>query len=163
MAKLNDKDSEFLNTLLAEYATIDNDKLADVQRVIINLNSIDKKNGDDLKALRAMLKIERDRLANQKLIADTLARQEKAKSDAQVSFTADFFNSVENKKVISGLSPTMTAKELLQKLIDEKIVSSNSLLKQFLKSVIDDSPANAPAVTSNAFYGQVDDNIPFGG
>lgn len=40
MAKLNDKDSELLKTLLAEYTTIDNEKLADVQRVIINLNSI---------------------------------------------------------------------------------------------------------------------------
>ena len=153
--KLNDSDSKLLETLLAEYATIDNDKLAPVQRVIINLNSIDQKTSDDYKSLRAMLKIERDRLSNAKLIADTLAKQEKAKSDAQVNFTHEFFNAIENKTVIYGLSSSMTAKQLLQKLFDEKIVSSNSALKQFLNSVIDDvAPVEqkeeiAPAVASS--------------
>lgn len=136
-SKLNDNDSKLLETLLAEYATIDNDKLADVQRVIINLNSIDKKTNDDYKSLRAMLKIERDRLSNAKLIADTLARQEKVKSDAQANFTNEFFSAVENKVFINGLSSSMTAKQLVQKLIDEKIVSSNSSLNQFLKSVVE--------------------------
>ena len=71
--KLNDSDSKLLETLLAEYATIDNDKLAPVQRVIINLNSIENKTADNFKSLRAMLKIERDRLSNAKMIADVLA------------------------------------------------------------------------------------------
>lgn len=152
--KLNDNDIKLLETLLAEYATIDNDKLAPVQRVIINLNSIDNKTADNFKSLRAMLKIERDRLDNAKMIADVLAQQEKAKSDAQANFTNEFFSAVENKVVINGLSSSMTAKQLIQKLIDEKIVSSNSALKQFLNSVIDDvAPVEqkeeiAPAVAS---------------
>lgn len=148
MAKLNDKDSELLKNLLAEYKTIDNDKLADVQRVIINLNSIDNKTNDDYKSLRAMLKIEKDRLDNAKLIADVLARQEKIKLDAQASFTSEFFNAVQSKKVINNLNPSMTGKELLQKLIDEKFVTSNSSLKQFLNSVIDDDVKNNTPVAS---------------
>lgn len=148
MAKLNDKDSELLKNLLAEYKTIDNDKLADVQRVIINLNSIDNKTNDDYKSLRAMLKIEKDRLDNAKLIADVLARQEKIKLDAQASFTSEFFNAVQSKKFINNLNPSMTGKELLQKLIDEKFVTSNSSLKQFLNSVIDDDVKNNTPVAS---------------
>lgn len=135
--KLNNSDSEFLETLLAEYAKIENDKLAPVQRVIINLNSIENKTADNFKSLRAMLKIERDRLSNAKMIADVLAQQEKAKSDAQENFTREFFNAVENKAVINGLSNSMTAKQLVQKLIDEKIVSSNQSLKQFLNSIVE--------------------------
>lgn len=135
--KLNDSDSKLLETLLTEYATIENDKLAPVQRVIINLNSIEIKTADNFKSLRAMLKIERDRLDNAKMIADVLAQQEKAKSDAQVNFTHEFFNAVESKVVINGLSSSMTAKQLIQRLIDEKIVSSNQPLKQFLNSIIE--------------------------
>lgn len=142
MAKLNDRDNELLKILLAEYTNIDNDKLADVQRVIINLNSIDKKTNDDYKSLRAMLKIEKDRLDNAKLIADVLAKQEKIKLDAQASFTSEFFNAVQSKKVINNLKSSMTGKELLQKLIDEKFVTSNSSLKQFLNSVIDEEVKN---------------------
>ena len=141
--KLNDSDSEFLESLLAEYATIENDKLAPVQRVIINLNSIENKTADNLKSLRAMLKIERDRLDNAKMIADVLAQQEKAKSDAQENFTREFFNAVENKVVINGLSSSMTAKQLIQKLIDEKIVSSNQSLKQFLNSIIENEKSDS--------------------
>lgn len=148
MAKLNDKDSELLKNLLAEYTTIDNDKLADVQRVIINLNSIDKKTNDDYKSLRAMLKIEKNRLDNAKLIADVLAKQEKIKLDAQASFTSEFFDAVQSKKVINNLKPSMAGKELLQKLIDEKFVTSNSSLKQFLNSVIDDDVKNNTPVAS---------------
>lgn len=148
MAKLNDKDNELLKTLLAEYRTIDNDKLSDVQRVIINLNSIDKKTIDDYKSLRAMLKIEKDRLDNAKLIADVLAKQEKIKLDAQASFTSEFFNAVQSKKVINNLKSSMTGKELLQKLIDEKFVTSNSSLKQFLNSVIDNEVKNGSSVAS---------------
>lgn len=148
MAKLNDKDNELLKTLLAEYRTIDNDKLSDVQRVIINLNSIDKKTNDDYKSLRAMLKIEKDRLDNAKLIADVLAKQEKIKLDAQASFTSEFFNAVQSKKVINNLKSSMTGKELLQKLINEKFVTSNSSLKQFLNSVIDDEVKNNNPVAS---------------
>ena len=155
MAKLNDKDSELLKTLLAEYTTIDNEKLADVQRVIINLNSIEKKTNDDYKSLRAMLKIEKDRLDNAKLIADVLAKQEKIKLDAQANFTSEFFNAVQNKKVINNLKSSMTGKELLQKLIDEKFVTSNSSLKQFLNSVIDNEVTNNNLVdsaeTTNSF------------
>lgn len=135
--KLNDSDSKLLETLLAEYATIDNDKLVPVQRVIINLNSIENKTADNFKSLRVMLKIERDRLDNAKMIADVLAQQEKAKVDAQENFTREFFNAIENKVVINGLNSTMTAKQLLQKLIDEKIVSSGQPLKQFLNSIIE--------------------------
>lgn len=131
MAKLNDKDSELLKTLLTEYATLEN--LSDVQRVIISLNAIDKKTSDNLKSLRAMLKIERDRIANQQLIADTLATQNKLKADAQTNFTADFFNAIDNKKFIVGLDSEMSIKQLLQKLIDDKIVSNNIALKQYLK------------------------------
>lgn len=148
MAKLNDRDNELLKILLAEYTTIDNEKLADVQRVIINLNSIDKKTNDDYKSLRAMLKIEKDRLDNAKLIADVLAKQEKIKLDAQASFTSEFFNAVQSKKVINNLKSSMTGKELLQKLIDEKFVTSNSSLKQFLNSVIDDDLKNNTPVAS---------------
>lgn len=152
--KLNDSDSEFLETLLAEYATIENDKLAPVQRVIINLNSIENKTADNFKSLRAMLKIERDRLDNAKMIADVLAQQEKAKSDAQENFTREFFNAVESKVVINGLSSSMTAKQLIQRLIDEKIVSSNQPLKQFLNSVIendsDNGSQNNPVSTQTA-------------
>lgn len=148
MAKLNDKDSELLKNLLAEYTTIDNDKLADVQRVIINLNSIDKKTNDDYKSLRAMLKIEKDRLDNAKLIADVLAKQEKIKLDAQASFTSEFFNAIQSRKVINNLKSSMTGKELLQKLIDEKFVTSNSSLKQFLNSVIDDEVKDNITVAS---------------
>lgn len=146
MAKLNDKDSELLKNLLAEYTTID--KLADVQRVIINLNSIDNKTNDDYKSLRAMLKIEKNRLDNAKLIADVLAKQEKIKLDAQASFTSEFFDAVQSKKVINNLKPSMTGKELLQKLIDEKFVTDNVSLKQFLNSVIDNEVKNNTPVGS---------------
>lgn len=42
----------------------------------------------------------------------------------------------------------MTVKELMQKLIDEKIVTGNSALQQFLKSVIDDEVKNDTATNS---------------
>lgn len=141
--KLNDSDSKLLETLLAEYATIENDKLAPVQRVIINLNSIENKTADNFKSLRAMLKIERDRLDNAKMIADVLAQQEKAKLDAQENFTREFFNAVESKVVINGLSSSMTAKQLIQRLIDEKIVSSNKSLKQFLNSIVENEKSDS--------------------
>lgn len=148
MAKLNDKDSDLLKKLLDEYATIGNNKLTDIQRVIINLNSNDKKTGDDYKSLRAMLKMEQNRIDNRQLISDILAKQEKVKLDAQENFTHEFFNAVESKKVISSLSNRMTAKQLLQTLIDEKIVTSNSALRQFLKSVVDDELKNNTATNS---------------
>lgn len=146
--RLNDSDSKLLETLLAEYATIENSKLAPVQRVIVNLNAIENKTADNFKSLRSMLKMERDRLDNAKIIADVLAQQEKAKVDAQENFTREFFNAVENKSVIKSLKPTMTAKELVQKLIDEKIVSTNSDLNQFLKLVIDDLPVAQQSLVS---------------
>lgn len=101
MATLNDKDSELLKTLLDNYKTIKSDKLNDIQRVIINLNSIKNKSNDDYKSLRTLLKIEKNRLQNEKLISDILAKQEKLKSTAQDNFTKDFFNALQNKKSLT--------------------------------------------------------------
>lgn len=140
MAKLTEKDTLLLNQLLDEYKSIDKDKLSDIQRVILSLNAMDKKSNEDYKSLRAMLKIEKFRLDNTKIISDNLVRLEQLKSDAQWQFTNDLFTAIENQQFIDSLN--MTVKQLVLKLIDEKVVSSNPSLKQFLKLVADDNFSN---------------------